>query len=322
MKPEHRYRFWPVAALALFIPTQLQAGEKPRPISLSPGSRIAVVAMDSRGGAQVDGVVADMLTTVLRRNGWRVLERLELNHIVREHDLVRGGVIDPETASEAGKVLGAQYILGARATEFGVRESRQGGIFGLGPFAGLQLRTTTGRVVLDARIIDVRTGEVLTTATGEGKIVNHGGTLVGGSWVGGSISLGGVDINSKEWSESLLGRAARKAVDVVLGRLLDVQTVPGARVLAVAENGDVVLGLGQNDGVRPGDRIDLLSIDAIRDAAGAPVWTEESVIGLLEVTEVRADRSKARVVDGRSPTEGDTVRRQTKSGSSKTRTNG
>lgn len=282
--------------------------QKARMVELPAGSRVAVVASNSRGGSQVDSVVADMLITALRRNGWRVLERQDLDSVLREQQLVRSGDVDPETAVSAGKLVGAQYLVAARATEFGVRDNRVGGLFGLGPFGGLQVRTATARVVLDARVVDVRTGDILGTATGEGKIVNYGGTLVGGSWVGGSISLGGVDVNSRDWSESLLGRAARKAVDEVLQRLLDVSSVTAGRVLAVGDGGVYVVSLGSNDGVRVGDQLDIIELDAIRDRAGEPVWTEEVRVGVLRVTDVKADRSKATLVEGKSPEEGGLVR--------------
>jgi len=283
--------------------------QKGRPVDLPAGARVAVVTMNSHGGSQVDTVVGDMLTTAFRNMGLRVLERQELDAVLREHNLAKSGNVDPQTAVEPGKIVGAEYLIGAKATEFGIRDTRHGGLFGLGPFGGVQVRTSTARVVLDARILDVRTGEVLATATGEGKIVNYGGSLIGGSWIGGSIALGGVDVNSREWSESLLGRAARKAVDSVLKDLVGSAPHATGRVLAVAENGIVVVGLGQRDGLRVGDTLDLLSVSHIRDRAGEPVWTEESVVGKLRLIEVRLDRSKAESLEGRTPEENMPVRK-------------
>ncbi len=298
--------------IAFASAAQIGAGgqrQKDRAVDLPSGARVAVVAMNSRGGSQVDTVVADMLTTAFRNMGLRVLERQELDAVLREQNLARSGHLDPQTAVEPGKIVGAEYLVGAKATEFGIRDTRHGGLFGLGPFGGVQLRTSTARVVLDARILDVRTGEVLATATGEGKIVNYGGSLIGGSWVGGSIALGGVDVNSREWSESLLGRAARKAVDNVLKELLGSSPGAAGRVLAVAEDGTAVVSLGQRDGLRAGDTLELLSVSHIRDKAGDPVWTEETVVGRVRITEVRLDRSKAETLDGRTPEEGMPVRR-------------
>jgi curli biogenesis system outer membrane secretion channel CsgG len=284
-----------------------------QPVELPDGARVAVIAMNSHGGAQVDTVVGDMLTTAFRGAGMRVLERMELDAVLREQRLARGGDVDPETAVAPGKIIGAEYLVGAKATEFGIRDTRHGGLFGLGPFGGVQIRTTTARVALDARILDVRTGEVLATAEGEGKIVNYGGSLIGGSWVGGSITLGGVDVNSKEWSESLLGRAARKAVDVVVKKLIGNTPSSSGRVMAVTDEGWVIVSLGSRDGMRAGERVDVYDLTQIKDRAGEPVWTEERRVGQLRLTEVRLDRSKAEVVEGDRPSERMLVRRRGRS---------
>jgi curli biogenesis system outer membrane secretion channel CsgG len=301
------------ALVACAAPPVLGQRNKAMPVDLPPGARVAVVAMNSSGGSQVDTVVGDMLTSAFRSMGLRVLERQELDAILREHSLGRSADVDPATVVTPGKIVGAEYLVGAKATEFGIRDTRHGGLFGLGPFGGVQIRTSTARVVLDARILDVRTGEVLATATGEGKIVNYGGTLLGGSWVGGSISLGGVDVNSKEWSESLLGRAARKAVDDVIKRLIGGTPGSSGRVLAVADDGAIIISLGQKDGLRTGDRVQVVEVSQIRDRAGEPVWSEESVVGMLRIIEVRMDRSKAEVLEGKRPEEQMLVRKAPRS---------
>lgn len=297
-----------IAGTVLCTPLEGQQRRPGRSVDLPPGARLAVVASNSRGGSQVDTVVADMLVSALRGAGWRVLERLELDAVLREQQLASSGVVDPNTAVLAGKLAGAQYLIIARATEFGIRDNRVGGLFGLGPFGGLQVRTATGRVVLDARVVDVRTGDVLGSASGEGKIVNYGGTVVGGSWVGGSISLGGVDVNSREWSESLLGRTARRAIDELMRRLFGSTSEQPGRVLAVAADGVCIINLGTEDGLQVGDTLELVRLEQIRDREGDPVWSEEVRVGTLRVTEVRADRAKATLVEGASPEEGLLVR--------------
>ncbi|MBM3495519.1 MAG: hypothetical protein FJX72_14530 [Armatimonadetes bacterium] len=294
----------------LMAPSAGAQRERSRPVELPDGARIAVVAMNSRGGSQVDGVVGDMMTTAFRSVGLRVLERQELDAVLREQRLAQSGDVDPETAVARGKIVGAEYLVGAKATEFGIRDSRHGGLFGLGPFGGVQIRTSTARVVLDARILDVKTGEVLATAVAEGKIVNYGGSLIGGSWVGGAITLGGVDVNSRDWSESVLGRAARKAVDGVVKKLIGDAPASSGRVLAVTDDGVIVVSLGKRDGVREGDRVDVYALSQIMDRAGEPVWTEERRVGRLRLTEVRLDRSRAEVVEGDPPSEKMLVRKR------------
>ncbi|MDQ3814391.1 MAG: CsgG/HfaB family protein [Armatimonadota bacterium] len=281
------------------------------------GARIAVIAFNSTGGSHfsgshVDQVVGDMLTTALRKAGVRVIERLQLDAILREQNLAREGILDPATAVPAGKVLGAEYLLGVKATEFGVKDNRVGGAVGWGPLGGLQIRKSTARVVLDMRLLDARTGSVLLTETAQGKSVNRGGTLFGGTVLGG-IALGGIDIGSREWAESSLGKASRQAVDGLVKKIVGaVNNSPMARdgsVLAALPNGEVIVSLGSFDGLRAGDLLDAARVTVVRDSKGAVVWTEERPLGPLRVIEVRGDRAKAAAIDaGVAFVEGDRVR--------------
>jgi len=52
----------------------------------------------------------------------------------------------------------------------------------------------------------------------------------------------------------------------------------------------------------------VLQVESIRDKAGQPVWSEEVRVGTLRVTEVKTDRSKAQLVEGKEPEEGYLVR--------------
>jgi len=298
-----------LAAALSGAPAQERGGRAEGGALLLPGARIGIVVVDGTGGSHVDRVVGDMLAGALRRAGVRVIERQAIEALAKEQALVRGGVVDPATAAPAGRVLGVDCLLAVKATEFGVKDDRIGGAVALGPVAGIQVRTSTARVVLDARLIDTATGTILDATTAEGKQVQHGGTLLGGVISGRVINLGGIDIGSKEWSESSLGKAARKAVDALASRLAGPLSAGEGTVLAALPNGDAVVSLGSGDGVRPGDEVSVLRLESLRNSSGQIVWTDERLIGRLRVVEVRADRAKARpvgVLEG--VREGDRVR--------------
>lgn len=277
--------------------------QQDRRVGASPllsGARIAVVALNSTGGSDVDRIVGDMMTTALRKAGVRVIERQELDVVLREQRLGRDGLLDPATAVPEGKILGVDYLLGVKATEFGIKNRRVGGALALGPLAGLQVRKNIARVVLDMRLLDARTGAVLTTETAEGKETNHGGTLFGGTIIGG-INLGGIDIGSNEWSQSSLGKASRHAVNALVQKMVKpgqrVLNVQEGSVLAVLANGDAIVGLGNFDGVRVGDYLNVVRPEVIRDSKGQVVWSENRPVGQLRLMEVRGDRAKASLVD-------------------------
>ncbi len=89
--------------------------------------------------------LADMMTTDLSAaSGLTLVERSRLQAILDELALAEGGFIDPETAAKAGKGVGARYVL-------------TGSISAVAP----QMR-------LDARVIDVQSGEVVDAAESTG----------------------------------------------------------------------------------------------------------------------------------------------------------
>lgn len=269
---------------------------------LPPGSHVAVVAAQSSGGSDVDRVVNDMLVTALRQAGMRVVERQSLDAILQEQRLAREGLVDPSTAMESGKLLGADYLIHAKATEFGVRDERVGGAFGLGQLGGLQIRTSTARVVIDVRVLDVQTGRVLATQNGEGRQSNQGATLIGGSLIDGRLRLGAIDIGGREWSQSMLGKASRKAVETLTRKLTGRgDYAPEGRVIAVSPKGEIVLDIGAFDGVRAGDRMRAVRLDPIRDSKGVAVWLKELELGSIRIVEVRGDRAIAEALPGTEP---------------------
>lgn len=81
-----------------------------------------------------------ILITELARNGsMRVVERSRLNELIQEQDLGASGRVDPNTAAQIGKLVGAKFMV-------------------LGGFIDL-----FGDFRIDARIVDVETGELVKT---------------------------------------------------------------------------------------------------------------------------------------------------------------
>lgn len=264
---------------------------------LPDGSRIAIIVADNTGGNQVDRVVGEMLTTAMTKAGVHVIERKAIGAIEQEHQLVQQGVVNPATATPSGQVLGVSYLLDVKATEFGIKNDRIGAAIGWGPVGGVQVRTNTARVVLDTRLIDTTTGRVLTAFTTQGKQVSYGGTILAGYIHGSSINLGGIDIGSTEWSQSSLGKAARKAVNQIVSKLVGTVTSYEGSVLAVLPNGEAIVDLGGFDGLQIDDKLMAYRLSNVKDNQGNVVWTESKPLGELRVLEVQADRCKVSPVE-------------------------
>jgi TolB-like protein len=83
------------------------------------------------------GIQQMILTELAQNPNLRVVERSELRRILEEQDLVQAGRVDPNTAAQVGRLVGARYAV-------------------TGSFIDL-----FGNFRLDARIIDVETSELV-----------------------------------------------------------------------------------------------------------------------------------------------------------------
>jgi curli biogenesis system outer membrane secretion channel CsgG len=103
------------------------------------------------GGAEA---AQDVFVTELVKSGkFRVVEREQLEALMKEKGLTLSGDVDPSTAVRVGKLLGVNYLLTGAVTEYG-NTSVGGG--GGGVFAGKKKFVAA----LNARIIDTSTGEI------------------------------------------------------------------------------------------------------------------------------------------------------------------
>lgn len=111
---------------------------------LRPG--VAVFEFEAAGSVGEDGLDMEnlgiglqaMLLNELRQNtSLRVVERRELNRILAEIELGSSDAVSPSTAAEAGRLVGARYMVFGSVTDL------------------------FGEVILTARIVDVETGELV-----------------------------------------------------------------------------------------------------------------------------------------------------------------
>lgn len=275
--------------------------------------RIAVLSFDppmEYRAAYLGNVIGDMLTTALVKMGIEVIERTQLEAVLREQQLARSGIVDPATAVEMGRILGVDYILGGRITEFGIRDETQlGGVIAQ-LSGGVRIRRSTARVKTDVRLIDVRTGRILIAETGEGRETRNDLTLVGAKlfdW------LAGVDFGSREWAESQIGRATRKAVDDI-AKKIGVYFPSEAQVIAVMSSEEFIIDRGRFQGVRVGDNYEVFRVSTVRNSKGEVVWTDTVMLGTAKVTDVLDERAKLRIArrakdaPNESVKEGDLVR--------------
>jgi curli biogenesis system outer membrane secretion channel CsgG len=179
------------------------------------------------GNYDVGKGVADLIVDGLVEDGsYRVIERKRLDAILAEQNFSNSDRADPSAAKVAklGKALGVKYLLVGSITKFGTENKDMkvgGGGWGGGKFGIGNVGTKKGKatVALTVRMIDSTTGEIMASAKGEGTS-SRSGLLLGGGGGGGAGGLGGIEMGSSNFRETVLGEATEAAVKMVVTKLV------------------------------------------------------------------------------------------------------
>ena len=249
-----------------------------------------------------NGLTSIIVTNISQSGRFDVIQRGEnLDLLIEEIDFGQSGYVEQETAVEMGHILGVEYVLSGRVTNFGYEETSTGGILGgWGGFGGLDITEEEAVVRLDFVLIDARTGETVLAAIAEGKDSDTDFDIDARNW---GDWFGSISYDSDEFMDSMIGKATIKAVDSLMTQIL-AQFPIQAPVLAVTPD-FAILDIGSNAGIEAGMQFEVYRVSAVTNAAGEVVWEEKTLIGLVEITEAELRSCKAELVSGSDIQEGD-----------------
>lgn len=183
-------RFLAAASLALAVAFTAQAADKklskeekaklPRLAILDFGAGSDAFACNGWNNYQpkLNGVIQDIFTTEISEKSHgklRLVERERLRDIKGELALQQSGDVDAATAQKVGKLLGAKYMLTGKITRFACKAANVKSGWGVGALVGkltnsglagdvagsVEMRKVSFSGRLDARLIEVETGEIL-----------------------------------------------------------------------------------------------------------------------------------------------------------------
>lgn len=267
--------------------------------------RIAIINFEDRSGYghNIGRGVADMLvTSLVESDKFIVIERAELDELLKEQGLGQTGLVTPQSAAKVGQLLGLQRIITGSITEFGSKQSKVGG--GIGGF-NLGVSTTTARVVVDLRIINVNTGEIVMAKSAEGEDSSTGLDNVG---------VEDIDFhNSSTWDNTQLGIASRESINECVEFIAeDMAGLPWEGKIIKASGTTIYMKPGSKGGVQPGMVFSIYRAgeELIDPDTGLSLGSEESKIGEIQYTGDVADgkAGKALVKSGTGFQAGDLVR--------------
>lgn len=244
---------------------------------------------------------AEMMTTSMVEQGYRLIERQRLGEILKEQDLGKEGRIDPATAAKLGKVIGVDYVILGTVTQFGV--TKTGGGLGniLGRVTSVDVNQTKGEATIDVRVVNSTTGEIMCVAKGSGSLSSTSFAFSIDWWKS-------VDFHNSEWEASMIGKAAKKAIDECIKKIDPkasklpalglTPAAPKARytVLAVTSATEAVVEMDPKMPLKVGDVLNLRRITNVVKKDGKVIFEESTPVGRVEVIEVQENGAKVRLV--------------------------
>ncbi len=279
------------------------------------GGKMTIAIVEFRNTSNYDGPwalgqgMSDMLATALFKTGkFRVVERERLEKIMEEKQLARSGEVKSKDLAALGKLIGADYIITGNVTEFGMSQGGFGGEGGslgggrgprgggLGGFGGLGIKTQTARVVVDVRVVDAKTGELVAADEGEGK-ESTGSVTAGG---GNMRDFGGISFGSEGFDSSLPGKATRKAINDLVDKISGAIYLP--KVIDVTGN-EVTINVGSSSGIKKDMKMNIISEGKeLRDPdTGQILGHKEATVGQIRITDVQEKYSTGVILPNSGP---------------------
>ena len=241
------------------------------------------------GGGMRD-ILVDRLVAAGR---YHVIERPELDSIVRELKIQNSGMTREQSRAEVGRIKNVQYLIKATITDFG-HVSTNSGFLG---FRRMDLWGASQKAVmgLTLYVVDVESGEIITSESIE-ESVRASDLSVKAQYR--DVSLGG-----SVFYRTPLGRATARVIGKAVSRVTrSIAARPWQpRIALVQAGGMVVINGGHNRRVRSGVSYEVYKLGSpiIDPDTGDVIGHQPGrAIGRIQVCEVRPECSVANILAG------------------------
>ncbi len=294
----------------------------------APKKRVAVFDFDNaavQGGLQipflqtstpnVGKAAADLLLSRLVQRGQvTVIERSAIDRVIAEQNFSNSDRTDPVTAAKIGRILGVDVIVLGTITQFSYDDKVTGGGGArVGGFGGSGMSTKhdiKGHVQISVRLVSPDSAEVMKVSQGAGEVFEKGvkvdmrdsrSIMMGGSGVGTPVMNEAMDKAIVELSTALEGNIAAlpTRIPVIDGLIAD-----------VSETGRLVLNVGSQNGLKEGDRLEVLRVGKeVKDpASGRILMRDDTPLGEAVVIKVSEGSAIAQYAGAEKLKVGDAVR--------------
>ena len=266
-----------------------------------------------------------MLTKRVAQDGrFTVVERRKVNNLMKEQDFDASNRVKKGTGARVGQIRGADLTLMGDIVVFGRDDRRVGAAAGgfaggVGAAAGGYKQDNKAVVVLDYRIVDAETSEVVASgeARGESKRTSKG--FGAALFVGGAGGGGAVNMTSANFAETIIGEATMDAVNKLSEDINRAPLNGGAEsrendldALVADVNGNTItINAGAAAGLKPGQTFTVYHKGKeIRDPTTHEVLDVQTTpLGQITITVVRDRIAMGTYSGSGTPVAGDVVRK-------------
>lgn len=317
----------------LTFPAQAQESTPPAPATPSGVKRRLAVRDFELGAVQNwwgensqwevgKGITALVEKELVKNGTFSIYTRAAKETIKDEKEINKG---DAATRNTTGNLAGVGAIVRGTITQFGFDNKSKkigGGVFGKlagplgGVIGGVAEKDSKAIVVITAQVVSVATGEILASAEAKGESKRKDRALLGGLVKGGSAIVGGFDMSSSDFQNTIIGEATRTCVETLVKELVKSEAkVPALKRSLLGKVADVdgetlVINIGSEQGAQVGDVLTVERIlKVVKDPDTGEVIEEKTqTIGTVRLTTVRAKASTGTFTGAGAPKAGDRVR--------------
>lgn len=282
--------------------TSVPAGQPQPPFGQQTGSSTTVTIAIPPPAEFARGLT-EMLTSVLVKTGrFTVLERVVIQQVAAEQTLAANAT--KETVVQQGRLLGAQALIVGDITGFTYGKQSLGGklenvVKGLTVAA----ERVNAEVIIDLRLIDAVTGEIIYAAKGSGKASQTG--------MAADLVKNEKSYKTDAQLTTPLGQASRAAIQkAVVSLVTGMPAIRWSGRVADVRNGVVYVNAAASDQMKPGLELEVFEMqEALIDpATGKSLGSPERQVGTIVIDRVLEKFSTARISTGAGIARGHVVR--------------
>lgn len=229
-----------------------------------------------------------------------VVERTQLDLVMKEQGLAASGAVTPQTAAKVGSLLGVKYIVVGGIDKFAINDTKAG-------FGRIGGNLQQAEAAINLRFVDTTTGERVLAVSGEAEVRKGGGFFRDAS-------------ASRDSQWGIASEAIEKASKAMLGKFvsggylerLSSAARPAsveARVVKI-DGQKAWINIGTQGGIKVGDTFAVFNVGEplIDPVTGASLGADEKQTGSASVTDAQEKYSIVTVTG--SVTAKDVFRRQ------------